>query len=108
MNAPHDSSGSFLSSRRLGIAGVAALLGCVACCAAPLLVAAGVGSGVAGTLSSALQPGSEFLVGGVVFAGTLGAMALWGRLRRASSGGCGSACKVDGGCCDRSATREPS
>jgi hypothetical protein len=42
----------------------------------------------------------------VVFAGTLGAMALWGRLRRASAGGCGSACKVDGGCCDRSVTRE--
>jgi hypothetical protein len=38
---------SFLSKRRLGIAGLAAVIGCVACCALPWFVAAGSGGSAA-------------------------------------------------------------
>ncbi|MBN8616247.1 MAG: hypothetical protein J0L92_36995 [Deltaproteobacteria bacterium] len=92
---------SFLSKRRLGVAGVAAFIGCAACCAIPLLAAAGLSSGAIATLSSIFRPGSELLVGGTVFAAVLGVMAV--RKRMKSEPGCGPACKVDGTCCDRGA-----
>jgi hypothetical protein len=91
-------SGPFLSKRRLGWAGVAAVLGCAACCSLPLLAAAGLGSGAVATLSSILRPGSELLVGGTVFVVVLGVMAIRNRMSRAS--GCGPSCRVDGSCCD--------
>lgn len=97
-NLPVQKSESFLSKRRLGRAGVAAVLGCAGCCALPLLAAAGLGSGAIATLSSILRPGSELLVGGTVFVVALGVMAIRSRKKRAA--GCGASCRVDGGCCD--------
>jgi mercuric ion transport protein len=95
-----------LSKRRLGLAGIAAFIGCAACCAVPLLAAAGLGSGAVASLSSVFRPGSELLVGGVVFVVALGVMAVRSRLRRSDASGCGPACRVDGTCCDRgTATR---
>jgi mercuric ion transport protein len=92
-------SGSCFSRGRLGWAGVAAVLGCAACCAIPLLAAAGLGGGALATLSHWLHPGAELLVGGVVFASVLGVLAVRHRLSRAS--GCGPACRLDGSCCER-------
>jgi len=90
-----------LSKRRLGLAGVAAFIGCAACCAVPLLAAAGLGSGAVASLSAVFRPGSELIVGGVVFVVALGVMAVRSGLRRSNASGCGPACKVDGTCCDR-------
>lgn len=97
---------SLLSKRRVGIAGVAAVLACAVCCALPLLAAVGLGSGVLATLTAAVGPGVELLVGGTVFVLVLGAIALWGRLERRSTGGCGPSCKVDGTCCERAGARD--
>jgi hypothetical protein len=96
--SPVRKSESFLSKRRLGWAGVAAVLGCAACCALPLLAAAGLGGGAAATLSSIFRPGSEFLVGGAVFAVALSVMAIRNRMR--GSAGCGPSCRVEGSGCD--------
>jgi mercuric ion transport protein len=95
---PVRKSESFLSKRRLGWAGVAAVLGCAACCALPLLAAAGLSGGAAATLSRVFRPGSELLVGGTVFAVALGVMAIRNRMKRTA--GCGPSCRVDGSCCD--------
>jgi hypothetical protein len=97
--SPAQKSGPFLSKRRLGWAGVAAVLGCASCWALPMLAAAGLGSGAVATLASILRPGSELLVGGTVFAVVLGVMAIRNRMKRAA--GCGPSCGVDGSCCDR-------
>jgi hypothetical protein len=70
------------SNRRLGIAGLAAILGCAACCALPLLAAAGPGRS------------SSFAV--------FGLMAIRRRLRRGS--GCGPTCNADGSCCEGTQT----
>jgi hypothetical protein len=90
------------SKRRLGLAAIAAVFGCAACCAVPFLAAASLGGGIAGAISRSLRPGSELIVGGAVFAGTLALMALRSRRRRQ---GCGASCKVDGSCCERGLTR---
>ena len=95
----------FLSKRRLWSAGIAAFIGCAACCALPLIAAAGLGGGAATTIASLLKPGSELLVGGVVFAVVLGVMALRHRAKREQ--GCGPMCRADGTCCNRGA-RVPS
>ncbi|WP_437907029.1 hypothetical protein WME95_03720 [Sorangium sp. So ce327] len=92
-----------LSKRHLGLAGVAAFIGCAACCAIPLLAAAGLGSGAIATLSSVFRPGSELLVGGSVFVVALGVMAARRWFKRNDASGCGPACKVDGSCCARGA-----
>lgn len=89
----------FLSKRRLGWAGLAAFIGCAACCALPLLVVLGAGSGAAATLTSLLRPGSELLVGGAVFLVVLLVMAIRARMKQEQ--GCGPSCRVDGSCCDR-------
>jgi mercuric ion transport protein len=89
---------SLFSRRRLGLAGLAAILGCAVCCALPFLAAAGLGGGAAAGLGRILRPGSELIVGGVVFAVTLGVMALRRRLKRPAA--CGPSCRADGGCCD--------
>jgi hypothetical protein len=96
-------SESFLSKRRLGLAAVAAFIGCAACCTIPFLAAAGLGSGAVAALSSVLRPGSELLVGGTVFVAALGWMAIRNRLKRGEGSACGTSCKVDGTCCDRGA-----
>jgi hypothetical protein len=102
-----EKSESILSKRRLSIAGAAALLGCAACCAAPLLLAAGIGSSVIGALTAVFRPGAELLVGGTAFTATLAVMALGKRLRRARGGERGASCNGDASCCDgsRSTTR---
>jgi hypothetical protein len=87
-----------LSKRHLGVASVAAIIGCVACCAFPLLVAAGLGSGAMATLSGIFRPGSELLVGRAAFLGVLGILAV--RQRRTRPSACGPACEVDGTCRD--------
>ena len=91
------------SKRRLGVAGVAAFIGCAACCAIPLLVAGGLGSGAVVALSSVFSPGSELVVGGAVFVIALVVMAVRSRFAKSVASGCGAACKVDGSCCDRGA-----
>jgi hypothetical protein len=95
-------SSPFVSKRGLGLAGAAAFIGCAACCAMPLLAAAGVGSGAIAALS-VFRPGSELIVGGGAFVIVLGGTAIWRRFNRGESAGCGPACKVDGTCCDRGA-----
>lgn len=86
----------FLSSRRLGWAGLSAVIGCVACCALPLLVGVGLG----GSAAACLWPGAELVVVGVAFLATLGAMAVGWRVRRRKID-CGDACGI-GGALDRS------
>lgn len=86
-----------LSKRRVGAAGIAAIIGCAACCALPLLAAVGVGSGSLAAAAAFLEPGSELLVAVTVFGLTLGVMAI--RARTKKNTGCGPTCKVDGSCC---------
>jgi hypothetical protein len=94
-----------LTKRRVGLAGVAAFIGCAACCAMPLLAAAGLSSGIASALPAVFRPGHELLVGGGVFVLALGATAVWSRLRGPGEPGCRSSCKLDGSCCDRGTAR---
>ena len=91
------------SKRRLGLAGLAALLGCAACCALPFLAAAGLGGGAAATFGRILRPGSELIVGGAVFVAVLAVMAIRQRLKPFAA--CGSSCRADGSCCDRGRVR---
>ena len=84
---------SFLSKHRLGIASLAAVIGCVACCALPWVAAAGIGGSAAAAVGHLLRPGSEVVIGGIVFAATLGIMALRNRLKRPA--GSGPSCSVD-------------
>jgi len=91
-----ENSESFLSKRRLGIAGGAALIGCSAACAMPLLAAAGFGGGAVGALASVFRPGSELFVGGAVFLGVLAVMAVRNRIRRGSVSACGTSCAAQG------------
>jgi len=91
-------SESPVSKHRLGIAGVAAFMACAACCAIPMLAAAGFGSGL---IAALFRPGSELLVGVTVFLAAIGVMAARSRLKTRSAQGCGSACRVDGSCCDQ-------
>jgi hypothetical protein len=98
-----EKSSPVVSKRGLGIAGLAAIVGCAVCCAVPLLAAAGLGGGAIAALSSVFRPGSELLVGGTVFALVLGASWMRNRLRREAASGCGPSCNADGSCCDRGA-----
>lgn len=88
----------FLSKRPVRWAGLAAVIACAACCALPLLLAAGVGSGA--TIMRFLQPGAELIAGGAVFAMAVGVIVIRARAKRRP--GCGPSCQADGGCCDRS------
>jgi hypothetical protein len=90
------------SNRRIGIAGLAAILGCAACCALPLLAAAGIGGGTAAAFGRVLRPGTELVAGPTVFFAVLGLMAIRRRLRRGS--GCGPTCNADGSCCEGTQT----
>ena len=71
---------ALVTKRHVSLAGLAAILGCAACCALPFLAAAGLGSGAAAGVGRILRPGSELVVGGVVFAATLAVMAIRRRL----------------------------
>jgi hypothetical protein len=99
-----ETSESLLSKRRLGVAGIAAVLGCVACCAVPLLAAAGLGGSAVGAIASVLRPGSELFVGAAVFAAVLVVMAIANRARRGAAFACGASCAADGTCSNRGAS----
>jgi hypothetical protein len=79
-----------LWKRRLAWAGTAAFLGCVACCAVPLLAVVG-GTGLLASIAEYVRPGSVLVVGGVAFVGALGwgAVSSWRQRKRAASCGCG-------------------
>lgn len=85
-------SPSFLSKRRLGWAALAAILGCGAVCAAPLLVALGAGSAALTALASVLKPGAELLVGGGAFAAAVVFMAVRPRTSKGTDGGTACGC----------------
>jgi hypothetical protein len=93
---------SVLSLRRVKWAGLAAFIGCAACCALPLLAVALAGTGASATIASFVRPGSEFIVGGAVFAVVLGALAIRSRMKAGS--GCSSSCKADASCCEETST----
>lgn len=95
---------STFSKRRIGWAGAAAAVGCIACCAAPILAmpmvaALGLGAGSA-IFTSVFRPGNEVFVGAGAFALTLGISALAQRLFRKRAGKCAPACSSDGSCCN--------
>jgi membrane protein DedA with SNARE-associated domain len=85
MSTNEQKSEPFLSKRRLGWAGVVAVIGRAAWCALPVLVAVGVGSGATMTVTRFLKPGSELVVGVAVFAIALGVMAVRARMKRDQS-----------------------
>jgi len=70
-----------LSKRRLAWAGLAALVGCAACSALPLLVLSSLGSGALTALSHVMLPGSEPIVGAAAFALALAIMAVRSRVQ---------------------------
>lgn len=85
-------SPSFLSKRRLGWAALAAIVGCGAVCAAPLLLTLGAGSAALTALASVLKPGAELLVGGGAFAAAIVFMAVRPRVPKGTDGGTGCGC----------------
>ena len=90
---------ALLSKRHLAWASLAALVGCAACCAIPLLAAGGLGGAAGAALSRVISPGSEVLVGAAAFAVVLGGSA-WRRRSQLRRGRAGAAAK--GACgCDR-------
>jgi hypothetical protein len=88
---------SLISKRGLRWAAVAALAGCVACCAAPLLLALGVGGAAVTAISSVIRPGAELVVGGGAFAAVLA----FGALRRFATKprSCATSCEATQSCC---------
>lgn len=80
--SPTPKSEPLVSHRHLSLAGLAAFVGCAACCTVPLLAASGLGGGAAAALSAVLRPGAELIVGAGVFFGALGVLAIRSRLRR--------------------------
>lgn len=73
------------TKKRLGLAGIAAVGACAACCAVPLLSASGIGAGALSALAGAIHPGAVLSLA-VVGAGVLGVLALRARAGRASAG----------------------
>jgi hypothetical protein len=69
----------FLTKRHLGWASVAAVCGCVGASSVPFLAVAVGGGATATAIASFFRPGSEVVVGGLVFAATLGIMAFRAR-----------------------------
>jgi hypothetical protein len=95
MTAPKiEKPASFLSKRRLGIAGLAAMISCMTCWALPFVVA-GVGGGAALAVGRLLRPGFEPVIGAIVFGVVLAVMAIRNRLKR--QGGNGPSCATDVG-----------
>jgi hypothetical protein len=93
--------GWFPSIRSMGWAGLAALVGCAACCAIPILAAAGLGGGATAAIATLMWPGAELVMGGLAFVGVLAVAAL--RRRAAERRSCAVACSVaaeaaSGGC----------
>jgi hypothetical protein len=88
---------SFLSKRRLKWAGIAAFLGCAACCALPFLALLAAGGGAATATSRYVKPGSELIVGGAAFVVVISILAVQASLKKQRE--CGPSCRVDGTCC---------
>ncbi len=87
-------------SLSLSLAGLAAFGACAACCALPLLAAAGVGGGLLSSIAGYIRPGADWVVAGAVGVGVLGVFSAraW-KARQAA--GCGVACSVESSCgCD--------
>lgn len=80
----------FWSRRRLAWAGAAAFVGCAVSCSLPLLAVA-AGGGALTSLAAFVKPGAELVVGGVVFVGALGLMAMVQRRKSPEASGCGCA-----------------
>lgn len=80
----------FWSRRRLAWAGGAAFVGCAVSCSLPLLAVA-AGGGALSSLGAFVKPGAELVVGGLVFAGALGVMAMVQRRKSPEASGCGCA-----------------
>jgi hypothetical protein len=95
-----------LTKSRLGWAGLAAFIGCAACCAVPWLTLTFAGTGAATTITSFVRPGSELVVGGVFFTVALAVMAIRRRMNRSQA--CGPSCKIDGRCCDHGTSSQRS
>ena len=84
-----------LTTRRVGVAGLIALVGCAVACSIPMLAALGFGGGLMITLANIFAPGTELVVGVGVFALALGFMLL----RQRPEKSCGSSCQADASCC---------
>ncbi len=85
-----------ITKKSLGFAGLAAFGACAACCAVPLLAAAGIGGGALSAVARYILPGADLLLAGAVGVGALGVMAV--RARKQRSAACDVACEVGGGC----------
>jgi mercuric ion transport protein len=84
-----------ITKKSLGFAGIAAFGACAACCAVPLLAAAGLGGGAVAAVAGYIRPGADLLLAGAVGVGVLAVMAVRARARRAA---CDVSCEVGGGC----------
>ena len=73
-----------ITKKSLGLASIAAFGACAACCAVPLLVAAGIGGGALSAVAGYIRPGADLIFAGAVGVGALGVMAVRARTRRAS------------------------
>jgi len=89
-------SHAFLSKRRLGWAALAAVLGCGAVCAAPLLLTLGAGSAALAALASVLKPGAELFVGGGAFAAAMVFMAVRPSAPKGAEAGTSCGCAPSG------------
>ncbi|HKY34582.1 MAG TPA: hypothetical protein VJN18_01475 [Polyangiaceae bacterium] len=86
-----------VTKRSLGLAGLTAFGACAACCALPLLAAAGVGGSLLSTIAGYIRPGADLVVAGAVGVGVLAVLAM--RARKAQqTGGCDVACSTEGSC----------
>lgn len=93
---PMSNTTPLVTKKSLGLAGIAAFGACAACCALPLLVAAGIGGGALSAFAGLIRPRADLVVAGGVGLSVLAVMALRARTRRAAA--CDVACAVDGGC----------
>lgn len=85
-----------VTKKALGLAGIAAFGACAACCALPLLAAAGIGGGALSAVAGRLRPGADLVVASGVGAFVLAVIAFRGRARRSAA--CDVACDAGAGC----------
>jgi len=95
----------FWSRRRLAWASGAAFVACAVSCSLPLLAVA-AGGGALTSVAAFLKPGAELVVGGLVFAGALGVMAMVQQRKSPEASGCG--CGPSGGSTQLFESPEPS
>jgi hypothetical protein len=83
------------SKRPFRWAGMFVLGGCVACCAAPLMVALGIGEGALSALISEVSPWVELIAGGAAAAMVLGIVGIRGGQNQAPRCGCSAPTRGD-------------